>query len=183
MSDESSLIDRSLQGDSAAFGDLVRLHQDRLFNAIVHLAGDRAEAEDIVQEAFLQAYLKLDSFQRHIAFYTWLYRIAFNNSVSRRRKKRVESSADRNRDVAGEEPTAGGTLRGIRWNARNRPARSSKHSRSSATSTVRSSSCGKSTAATTRPMPGADINIGTVRSRLHRARLQLRDKFHQLCGW
>ena len=80
MNDESTLIDQSLRGDSGAFGQLVQIHQDRLYNAIVHLAGDRGEAEDIVQEAFLQAYLKLASFQRQSAFYTWLYRIAINTA-------------------------------------------------------------------------------------------------------
>lgn len=184
MSDESSLIDRSLEGDSSAFGELVRLYQDRLFNAIVYLTGDRAEAEDIVQEAFLQAYLKLDSFQRHSAFYTWLYRIAFNNSASRRRKKRIESSVDRSRELAGEEPAADGDAPGDSLERREQAAQvraalgqlSDEHRAILVLREI--DGCDYEAIA-----EALDINIGTVRSRLHRARLQLRDKLRQLYGW
>jgi len=184
VSDESSLIDRSLRGDSAAFGELVRLHQDRLFNALVHLTGDRAEAEDIAQESFLQAYLKLDTFQRHSAFYTWLYRIAFNNSVSRRRKKRVENSVDRQRDLTGEEPVAAGDAPGDPLERREQ-ARQVQEALAQLSDEHRSilvlreiDGCDYEEIAA-----ALDINIGTVRSRLHRARLQLREKLQELYQW
>ena len=71
---------------------------------MIHIAGRREEAEDIVQEAFVQAFVKLDSFQGASGFYTWLYRIAFNLSISRRRRRRPESSVDAIRDASGAEP-------------------------------------------------------------------------------
>ena len=80
MNSESQLIDESVRGNTTAFGELVRIHQDRLFNAVAHFVGNATEAEDVVQEAFVQAYLKLDTFQRTSAFYTWLYRIAINTA-------------------------------------------------------------------------------------------------------
>ena len=86
--DDARLIDLVLTGDSAAFSLLVRRYQDRLFTALVHIASSRDEAEDVAQEAFIQAYLKLSSFARNSSFYTWLYRIAFNTAISRRRRKR-----------------------------------------------------------------------------------------------
>jgi RNA polymerase sigma-70 factor, ECF subfamily len=76
--DDAQLIEEALRGDAQSFGEWVRKYQDRLFNTVVHVAGQREEAEDVVQEAFVQAFLKLSSFQRQSAFYTWLYRIAFN---------------------------------------------------------------------------------------------------------
>ncbi len=70
MVDDARLIEASLQGDSAAFGELVCKYQDRLFNTVLHVAGSREEAEDVAQEAFVQAYLKLSSFHGNSAFYT-----------------------------------------------------------------------------------------------------------------
>ena len=80
MTDELELIEASLAGDSAAFGDLVRRYQDRLYSAVVHIVGCRSQAEDVVQDSFVQAYVKLSTFKHNSKFYTWLYRIAFNVS-------------------------------------------------------------------------------------------------------
>lgn len=75
-------------GDQKAFGDLVLKYQDRLFNSLTQLMGSPEDAQDITQEALVQAYLKLDTFQGNSAFYTWLYRIAFNLAMSHARKRR-----------------------------------------------------------------------------------------------
>jgi len=104
LNDELHLIERSLDGDSDAFGELVRRYQDRLYSAVVHIVRCRAEAEDVVQEAFIQAYVKLQTFKHNSRFYTWLYRIAVNVSISHRRRKRVELSVEQNREATGDEP-------------------------------------------------------------------------------
>jgi RNA polymerase sigma-70 factor, ECF subfamily len=104
LNDETQLIHAAIGGDSAAFGDLVRRYQDRLYTAVVHIVGCRSEAEDVVQDAFVQAYVKLETFKHNSRFYTWLYRIAFNVSISRRRRRRVEVSWDETRDLTGDEP-------------------------------------------------------------------------------
>jgi RNA polymerase sigma-70 factor (ECF subfamily) len=178
---ESHLIDESLRGNSAAFGELVRLHQDRLFNAVTHFIGNATEAEDVVQEAFVQAYLKLDTFQRTSAFYTWLYRIAFNTAVSRQRRKRITTSVDNAREQTGEEPIDRGE--------------------SPDTPLERQETIGQVQAALAslsdehreilvlREMEDLEyeeigdtlqINVGTVRSRLHRARQALREKLLEM---
>jgi RNA polymerase sigma-70 factor (ECF subfamily) len=181
VNDESYLIEQSLQGHSAAFGQLVQLHQDRLYNAVVHLIGDRVEAEDIVQEAFVQAYLKLETFRRHSAFYTWVYRIAFNNAVSRKRRKRVEASVDQTREQAGAEPLDSGDAPSDRL-MREEQVRQIREALSQLSDEHRS-------ILVLREIEGCDyeamaeilgINIGTVRSRLHRARIQLRDKLKEM---
>ncbi len=104
LKDESHLIERSLAGDSQAFGELVCRYQDRLYSAVVHIVRCRAEAEDVVQEAFVQAYVKLRTFKHNSRFYTWLYRIAVNVSISHRRRKRVELSVEQGREATGDEP-------------------------------------------------------------------------------
>ena len=78
MQDDAELIRRTLEGHSAAFGQLVAKYQDRLYNSLVHVVDNAEDAKDVVQETFVQAFLKLKSFHGNSAFYTWLYRIAFN---------------------------------------------------------------------------------------------------------
>ena len=63
MSDDAQLIEQALGGHSEAFGQLVLKYQDRLFNTVFHVVGHAEDARDIVQEAFVQAFVKLDSFR------------------------------------------------------------------------------------------------------------------------
>ena len=94
MNDEGRLIAQTLDGDASAFDQLVRRYQDRLFTSFVHVTGCHAEAEDVVQEAFIQAYLNLKQFRGQSGFYTWLYRIAFNRTMTRKRQTRPTVSTD-----------------------------------------------------------------------------------------
>ena len=83
---DDEIIERTLRGDTAAFGELVARHERRLLAMLGHLTGCGSEAEDVAQDAFLQAYLKLADFKRESQFYTWLYRIAVNGVLSKRRR-------------------------------------------------------------------------------------------------
>src|SRR6188474_3035984 len=82
---DQQLIREAAGGDTAAYGALVRKYQDRLCTSLLNICGSLHEAEDVAQEAFVQAYLKLNKFAGQSAFYTWLYRIAINTAISRRR--------------------------------------------------------------------------------------------------
>ena len=104
MSHDHALIDKALAGQAEAYEELVRRYQNRLFNTLVHITGCRSEAEDVTQEAFTQAFVKLSSFRRDSQFYTWLYRIAYNRWVSRQRKKRPTSSLEHRQQDHGFEP-------------------------------------------------------------------------------
>jgi RNA polymerase sigma-70 factor (ECF subfamily) len=106
VNDETQLIHSALQGESASFGKLVSRYQDRLFSCVLGVIGDPDETEDVVQESFIQAYLKLDTFQHNSQFFTWLYRIAFNNALSRRRRRRTTLSLEVARESSGDEPTS-----------------------------------------------------------------------------
>ncbi len=104
MANEAELIRAALSGDSEAFGQLVRTHQERLYAAMLQVTRSTEEAEDVVQEAFVRAFLKLDSFHGNSQFFTWLYRIAFNNALSRRRRKQPSVSLEQAREATGAEP-------------------------------------------------------------------------------
>src|SRR5688572_15836313 len=83
---DRELILRARQGDGDAFGLLVVRHQDRIYAAVLRFCGDAEDAREIVQRAFINAWRRLDSFKGDAAFSTWMYRIAFNESVSFRRE-------------------------------------------------------------------------------------------------
>jgi len=70
--DDRRLIAECLQGRRAAFGELVRRYQDRLYNAVYRVVDNPEDAYDVVQDAFLNAYQSLNSFKGDSEFFTWL---------------------------------------------------------------------------------------------------------------
>ncbi len=95
---DSVLIDLTLKGNHDAYAQLVSRYQDRLFASMLRIAQSAELAEEIVHLAFVQAYLKLDTFRRHSAFSTWLFRIAFNKMLSMKRATRATTSPPRFED-------------------------------------------------------------------------------------
>src|SRR5262249_34830579 len=87
--DDHDLIAGCLDGDTAAFGVLIRRYQDRLYHTVYRLVENAEDAQDVIQEAFLHAYQSLESFKGDSLFFTWLYRIAVNSAISLKRKRRV----------------------------------------------------------------------------------------------
>ncbi|MEM8734455.1 MAG: sigma-70 family RNA polymerase sigma factor, partial [Planctomycetota bacterium] len=87
-----------------SYGVLVERYQGRLFNSMIQIVGSPDEAEDVVQDSFVQAYVKLHTFQGNSQFFTWLYRIAFNNALSRQRRKRADLSIEQSREITGSDP-------------------------------------------------------------------------------
>ncbi len=89
--DDTTLLDACRAGQTRAFGSLVVKYQDRLFNAAVRVCGNRDDAAELCQEAFVKAFEKIGSFRGHSKFYTWLFRIVMNLALSRhRRNARVQ---------------------------------------------------------------------------------------------
>jgi RNA polymerase sigma-70 factor, ECF subfamily len=82
------LVHRAKQGEISAFNELVSRHERKIFRLTQHITGNREDAEDALQDSFLKAYTKLDQFQEGSQFYTWLVRIAVNESLMRLRKRR-----------------------------------------------------------------------------------------------
>jgi len=80
-SKDADLIAETLAGQQLSFQLLVERYQGRLFGLIRNYTRNTAEVEDIVQDAFLKAYVKLDTFQHQASFSTWLQRIAINTAL------------------------------------------------------------------------------------------------------
>jgi len=181
VNDDARLIDETLAGHSAAFGELVKKYQDRLYNTVVYVAGNAEDAREVVQDAFVQAFVKLDTFQGSSTFYTWLYRIAFNVAASRRRRRRPALSVEHGRETSGEEPIDGGDnpteclerkecCRQVR---RAMDRLSEEHRMVVVLREI--DGCCYETIAQILKLP-----VGTVRSRLHRARLRLKEELKEV---
>ena len=92
--DDSQLIASSVRGDRVAFGELVCRYQDRLYHTVYRLIGNADDAQDVVQDSFLNAYQSLHQFKGDARFFTWLYRIAVNAAISLKRKHRALLTSD-----------------------------------------------------------------------------------------
>ena len=86
------LVNRVLGGDKPCFGILVERYQDVLFNLALRTVGDFDEAQDITQTAFVKAYRSLGSFDPHRRFFSWIYRITLNESLSTAKARRPHES-------------------------------------------------------------------------------------------
>lgn len=91
--DDNELIRRSLDGRSEAFDELVLRYQQRLVHSLEHALGSFDEAVDAAQQAFVSAWRNLRSFRQDSAFYSWLYRIAINAGISRRRRQKLPTTS------------------------------------------------------------------------------------------
>ena len=180
MDNDAQLIGQTLAGHSAAFGQLVEKYQDRLFHTVVNVVGNAEDAKDVVQETFVQAFLKLETFAGSSAFYTWVYRIALNMAITHQRRRSAMRSAettatnDGRGRVVEDEPGERLDREGRARHVRRAIARLGEDYR---------------VVLVLREMDGCDyetiakildLPIGTVRSRLHRARMQLREELKEV---
>ena len=84
--DDAALVQRTRKGDMRAFGMLVAKYQDRVFNLTLRMCPRHAEAEELAQETFLRALERIGQFRGNSSFYTWLFRIGANLTLSHRRR-------------------------------------------------------------------------------------------------
>jgi RNA polymerase sigma-70 factor, ECF subfamily len=98
-----ALVERVRAGDASAYDQLVRKYERQIFRIAQHITQNREDAEDVMQDAFVKAYEKLDQFQGNSKFYTWLVRIAVNESLMRLRKRRTGRVVSIDEDVQTEE--------------------------------------------------------------------------------
>lgn len=176
--DERRWIADCLAGRTDAFGPLVLRYQDRLYHAALRIADTPEDAYDVVQDAFLNAYQSLASFKGDAEFFTWLYRIAFNAAISQKRKKKATASLDTGRNgkpVAEPVDESHGVRPG--------DAMEQGEDEAKLHAAIRRLSTEHRAVLVMKDLDGLKyediaeamgVPIGTVRSRLHRARLELR---------
>lgn len=183
------LVERVQRGDKKAFELLVSKYQRKLLRLVMRLVHDHAEAEDVVQEAFIKAYRALANFRGDSAFYTWLYRIGINTAKNHlvSQGRRAPTSTDADIDAAETFADADG-LRDI-----NTPESllASKQIAATVNSAMLSLPEELRNAISLREIEGLSYEeiaevmlcpIGTVRSRIFRARESIADKLRPLIG-
>jgi RNA polymerase sigma-70 factor (ECF subfamily) len=84
-------IEKVLKGDTASFSYLVDKYKNIVFNIALRISKNKEDAEELVQDTFLKAFQKLNTFKSKSKFSTWLYRIAYNLAVSKSRKKVIKT--------------------------------------------------------------------------------------------
>lgn len=90
--DEANLVAKAKAGDTAAFSELVTHYERRIFRMAKQITQNDEDTEDVLQETFLKAYSHLQDFQGNSKFYTWLVRIAVNEALMKLRKRRSDKS-------------------------------------------------------------------------------------------
>jgi len=104
LNGDAGLVARARQGDASAFEQLVHKYERRIFRLAKNITNNDEDAEDVLQETFLKAYSHLDGFQGNSKFYTWLVRIAVNEALMKLRKRRSDKTVSLDEGVdTGEE--------------------------------------------------------------------------------
>jgi len=84
---DAELLEACRRGDPQAFGELVRRTERQVFTLALRIAGDRGEAEDIAQDAYLRVFRSLGGFREDARFETWLYRVVVNAAMTHLKKR------------------------------------------------------------------------------------------------
>ncbi|MEA2508862.1 MAG: polymerase sigma-70 factor, subfamily [Actinomycetota bacterium] len=113
---DEDLVRRFTAGEEAAFSELMRRHEDKVFAMAYRITGDRTEALDATQEAFISLFRRAASFRGESAFSTWLYRIGMNSAYDavRRRRPTLEARPDIDHELGASETSTMEEVAGIR---------------------------------------------------------------------
>jgi RNA polymerase sigma-70 factor (ECF subfamily) len=103
--DESQLVAQAREGDRSAFNELVRRYEGKIFRLAQHVTQNREDAEDVLQETFLKAYEHLDQFKGDSKFYTWIVRIAVNQALMKLRRRKTDKSVSMDETIDTGEDT------------------------------------------------------------------------------
>ena len=183
ISEEMALVHAAKAGDVSAFESLVKKYDRNVFRIANHITHNREDAEDVVQDAFLKAYENLEQFQGQSKFYTWLVRIAVNEALMKLRKRRPERTVSLDEDVKTEEDSLPREV--ADWSPNPEQQYSQAELKDILTRTIQGLPQGFRTVFVLRDVEGLsteetaealDLSIPAVKSRLLRARLQLRDR-------
>ena len=181
--DETILVAQSREGDTAAFGELVRRYEGKIFRLAQHVTQNREDAEDVLQETFMKAYEHLDQFQGNSKFYTWIVRIAVNQALMKLRRRRLTNrSRLTSRSIPAKTPWYGRLPRGMKIPSSVFPAMNSAGILDTAVKSLeppyRSVFVLRDIDElwTEETAEALGLSIPAVKSRLLRARLQLREK-------
>ncbi len=183
------LVARAKAGDAAAFEQLIRQYERQIFRTAQHITQNREDAEDITQDVFFKAFQKLDQFQGNSKFSTWLVRIAVNESLMRLRKRKTSKTVSMDQDVQTDEGSIPRDF--AEW----RPNPEQNYNQAELADILRKTIAGLppgfrtvftlrdiENLSTEETAEALGLSVPAVKSRLLRARLQLRERLSRYFG-
>src|SRR5579863_765154 len=183
VDDEAAIVAQARTGDAKAFNELLQRYERKIFRLALHITQNREDAEDVLQETFLKAYQHLDQFQGQSKFYTWIVRIAVNQALMKLRKRKSDRSVSLDETIDTGEDTVAREI--AAWDENPEQQYGREELNQILTSAVDGLTPiyravfvlrdvdGLSTEETAEAL---ELSVPAVKSRLLRARLQLRDK-------
>jgi RNA polymerase sigma-70 factor (ECF subfamily) len=183
IDDEAAVLAQARLGDAAAFSELLRRYESKIFRLALHITQNREDAEDVLQETFLKAFEHLDQFQGQSKFYTWIVRIAVNQALMKLRKRKSDRSVSLDETIDTGEDTVAREI--AAWDENPEE----KYSREELNRILGDAVDGLAPIyravfvlrdidglSTEETAEALELSVPAVKSRLLRARLQLRDK-------
>jgi len=186
VSEELALVHAAKAGDMGAFEELVRRYDRNVFRIAQHITQNREDAEDVVQDAFIKAYTNLKQFQGQSKFYTWLVRIAVNEALMKLRRRRPERTVSLDEDIKTEDDSVPREV--ADWSPNPEQQYKQAELREILDKTIYGLPASFRTVFVLRDVEGLsteetadalELSIPAVKSRLLRARLQLRERLNK----
>ena len=185
VSEELTLVQAAKRGDDSAFEELVRRYDRNVFRIAQHITQNREDAEDVVQEAFLKAYVEPCSAvsREQSKFYTWLVRIAVNEALMKLRRRKPERTVSLDEDIKTEDDSLPREI--ADWSPNPEQQYTQAELREILSKTIQGLPPGFRTVFVLRDVEGLsteetaaalELSVPAVKSRLLRARLQLRER-------
>jgi len=181
--DESALVSEAKAGNYASFEELVNRYEKKIYRLGINITGNPEDAEDVLQEAFLKAYSNLAKFQEQSKFYTWLVRIAVNEALMKLRRKKPERTVSLDEDIKTEDDSLPREI--ADWSPNPEQQYTQAELREILSKTIQGLPPGFRTVFVLRDVEGLsteetaaalELSVPAVKSRLLRARLQLRER-------
>jgi len=166
-----NLVQAAKQGDRTALIKLIEQYQNQLYRSLLPITNNSEEALDVTQETFVQVFRKLNSFQQDAHFFTWIYRIGFNIARTRQRRQRPESIDTSQVMIPSSDQSAEQRFESREFREALKMAIAKlpeDHQKVILLREIEEYDYQQIASV-------LDISLGTVRSRLHRARAQLRE--------
>jgi RNA polymerase sigma-70 factor (ECF subfamily) len=186
IADDLELVGQAKRGDPEAFTELVNRYEGKVYRLARHITQNEEDAEDVLQETFLKAFANLGQFQGAAKFYTWLVRIAVNESLMKLRRRKADKTISLDEPVETDDDVV---VRDITaWDEDPEQKYGRAEMNAILTRTINSLPPGFRAVfwlrdveelSTEETAQALHISIPAVKSRLLRARLQLRDKLNR----